>query len=430
MNKSTHKIHLLNPSRTVNKIPNNFERIFNYYDNFVIVWSENTIQILNISNLTVAANINNLRGVLDISICGHEIFILEGSRSLIRLSDSPDINSNITIFNNSNLTNLVEVPIQIEVDEEIIVNAEECFELPPIEHINLNIPIELGEPLDCGGMNKKDIINHTRKIETFEKINDIQYDDTILFKSNKINHKHTDDKHKKLKKRNSSEVKGVVEIGKQVLPDDENSQSMPSNINGNKVNPNKFLNFCEVSDIVPDPRSPDSIQKDIEIKEKILAETLNIEPVYFEKMETPIKSPEDFIPKIEFPITNELIKDLKIAPIFQKSIADTSRDHVIESKKISKDELNKMTKSEIFPSLSNSKEFDIQSLSYHSGVSSPSSSIPKVKGLPEYMNIPSLWNITIEKPDSVADNNKKESPERKSSDPNSDNSDWEIVDAQ
>lgn len=441
MTKPIYEVPLLNPCRQKSKLPSNFERIFNYSDDYIVLWSENSIHILNWEKLTIAASVCNLRGILDIAICGSEIFILEGSRSILRVADTPDIKSNITIFEN-NLLNLVELP-QIEVDEEIIVNAEECFELPPIEHIDLNIPIELGQTEINPYLDSKDVVDYSHKMKQYDKINDIQYDDSILFKSGK-NRKHsTDRKTGKSKKRQSYENQGIVEIGKdigrEVCADNEDKVE-PNIIVDNSLEvitrPHPMvISFCEKSEIIPDPRSPDTIKKDIEMKEKIIAETLNIEPVIFDdKIDVNIKSPDYIIPNIDFPIANELIRELQSTPIHKKreQTTPTSDDEKLnEFNNLSDDDKKIMIKSEVFPELSYITDHKPQSTScYYDNAFSPT--IPKVTGLPQYMNIPSLWNITIESNVPTASSEcytQLHTNERKSSDPTSDNSDWEIVDA-
>jgi len=171
---------------------------------------------------------------MSIAICGNEIFILEGPRSVVRLSTEREIiyyrNPYMNEVNNQNLNeeavnvqtlsyvndvqHLFESPkIEVEADEESVINAEECFELPPIEHICLDIP-QL-EHRQINEFEKHDdlFLEHSRKIEIYDRVNQLTYDESILFKS--ANGKKSNHKIRNNGTSSKSKISGIVEIGQQ-----------------------------------------------------------------------------------------------------------------------------------------------------------------------------------------------------------------------
>lgn len=73
-------------------------------------------------------------------------------------------------------------PIEFEAEDEAIANAEECFELPPIGHIDSDVSItsELDSPTT---KQSKLIMEQNRRLEVFDSINNMQFDETILHHS-------------------------------------------------------------------------------------------------------------------------------------------------------------------------------------------------------------------------------------------------------
>lgn len=201
VSKPCKEVPILNPVRIPIRLPINFGKIYLYLDDYIVTCSENVLYILNINKFTVEVSIKRLRKILDISIIDSEIFILEGPRTLIRIATSPESwkNRNGTIAFNPNPilkdpSRLFEPPIEIEVDEEAVVNAEECFELPSIKKIELETPLE--------AIPGRSEIPQSQKADLFERISALKFDDLILYKSQK-------------KKKPKKNLEGIVEIGQQ-----------------------------------------------------------------------------------------------------------------------------------------------------------------------------------------------------------------------
>lgn len=180
---------------------------------FVLTYSENILFILDIEKLKVLASLKRLRKIIGISVCGSEIFILEGPHSVIRISNVPEPPNKMTskFYFNSGLTpcNTFEPsPVEFEAEEETVLNAEECFELPPIEQLQLKTPITTSLSEHDLLSQDKLLLEHSKKAEIFEKIGQLEFDSSILFK--------TGVKKKKSKDKTNKRVsEGIVEIGQQ-----------------------------------------------------------------------------------------------------------------------------------------------------------------------------------------------------------------------
>lgn len=100
-------------------------------------------------------------------------------------------------------------PVEFEAEEETVLNAEECFELPPIEQLHLKMPITASLSEHDLLTQDKLLLEHSKKAEIFEKIGQLEFDSSILFKTGTKKKKSSKDKSKK------SLSEGIVEIGQQ-----------------------------------------------------------------------------------------------------------------------------------------------------------------------------------------------------------------------
>lgn len=222
--RSVFEVPLLNPVH--NKVVNIQETYFGqchfYLKKFIVTYCESSIFIINLDELKVMATIKRLRKIQYLSINNNEIFILEGGHSIVRLAT---VSSIIT-------TNGIE-QLQLGTENGIpkIVQADECFELPPIECIELNVPLAC--QLNEHNLLKEDklLLEHSRKLEVFEKINTLDYDDSILFNGGT----------KKKKKgildgsfNGENGLDGIVEIGRPAeFIDKKNERPNNSDVNEN-----------------------------------------------------------------------------------------------------------------------------------------------------------------------------------------------------
>lgn len=195
--KSCWEIPLLNPSRFTPNTISDFGIIKLYLDDYIVVWSLNSVYVLSLKNLQIEAVANGFRNISDIAIAGKEIFVLENCRSLTRLSPAPDncsYSPSIMIFNN-----LILEEVGIDSD---VAKAEEA-----VEHASLNT-IDISPD------------NIDQKLEAFDKIGNTDFESCI---------RHTMKKGGKHKaKKCDLNITGIVEIGRTAL---ENvSQSQTNNV--------------------------------------------------------------------------------------------------------------------------------------------------------------------------------------------------------
>ncbi len=194
---------------------------------------------MDIEKLKVLASLKRLRKINGVSVCGSEIFILEGPRSVVRISNVPEPPNKMTskFYFNAGLTpcNTYEPsPVEFEAEEETVLNAEECFELPPIEQLQLKTPITTSLSEHDLLSQDKMLLEHSKKAEIFEKIGQLEFDSSILFKTGVK---------KKKSKTNKTVSEGIVEIGQQADLSEMNADG------ANKVETNRpcllDASFCE-----------------------------------------------------------------------------------------------------------------------------------------------------------------------------------------
>lgn len=228
------EIPLLNPGRLNIHSPINFGRCVVFKEQFIVTYNDSIVYFLDLELLKVVAVIRRLRRIESLAVCGSEIFIVEGPRNVIRISDMPDMmrksGQRMTVFNpllsgiltaettaaTTANTNFVP-PIEFEAEDETVLNAEECFELPPIEHLSLETPLKISISEHDFLKQDKLFLDHSRRVEVFEKINQLDYDDSILFKEGNSNKKKKKHQIVELSPREAgnSVVSGIVEIGQQ-----------------------------------------------------------------------------------------------------------------------------------------------------------------------------------------------------------------------
>ncbi|KAL9919388.1 WD repeat-containing protein CG11141-like isoform 2-T2 [Glossina fuscipes fuscipes] len=70
----------------------NFRNIYAYagQDSLIVTHDESELYVLNLDSLQVEAVAKGFRKIIDFRVCGKEIFILEGQRTLLRLAPTPE----------------------------------------------------------------------------------------------------------------------------------------------------------------------------------------------------------------------------------------------------------------------------------------------------------------------------------------------------
>ncbi|KAH1003889.1 hypothetical protein HUJ04_003730 [Dendroctonus ponderosae] len=214
-----------------------FGMVQQFCDNLLVSHSNDVVYILDPHSMNVLATVNNLRrytfhflevmtinviigySILDVATYKDELFILEDSRSLLRISYHPEF-----------LQDRDRFPEEVDSYlDRAICKAEEAQETLRVEG------------------------------RTFDEISNQEFDESILFK----NAKKTKKKPPKINERKS--------------PDFVPNNGVADNLSFTR---STLMNLSTIG-VMPDLRSPESITKDIKQKEKILSNVLNLEELSF-----------------------------------------------------------------------------------------------------------------------------------------------------
>lgn len=254
----------------INPISINLERLKPYKEpsfgillpfngKLLVTYNNDVLYILDPKEMAIISTVRHLRGILNVATHKDEIFILEGDRSVVRISIKPETNygntfsstkeSFLPLSSLKDLTSklqstniitaippLVESPfnqdLNIHTDDTLIMNAEEAKE----------------SPTASGSTN--DYI-HRR----FEEIGKQEFEDNILYKKSRH------------KKKRSPMDSSTLSVSSNSSEEKESNFTRPT-----------IMNLSAIG-VLPDLRSPESIKYDIEYKEKILADVLNLDKI-------------------------------------------------------------------------------------------------------------------------------------------------------
>lgn len=190
--------------------------------------------------------------------------------------------------------------------------------------------------------------------------------------------------------------------------------------------------------IVPDLRSPDTINKELEPKEKQLAAVLNIEPINCAQIivtHSTVKLTPDIAPEFHYPFdyvyptaATSSNRACHTTPLKRMHFISDDLDDMPQSINVNQPNEN------LCDDMKNAKSAAL--LQIHLTIPSTANELPEVERMPDYMHIPNLWNVEIETvSESRAISSDAESAVElgDSSAPNSagsSSSDWELVDNQ
>uniref|UniRef100_A0A182MXY1 WD repeat-containing protein 55 homolog n=1 Tax=Anopheles dirus TaxID=7168 RepID=A0A182MXY1_9DIPT len=208
------EIGLLNPSRNPIRIPTTFGKLYPFDGQRMVSVANGTLFLLDLERMAVVGTLTRLRHILDVAVHRNEILILESARSLVRVATLPDSSQSTIVLKNLEL---------FVSGESQVVQADECREETPAELLVRNgespgssVPGD-ERIVDVDGADGEPhhddarmIDNHMKKLELFDTLNELKYDESILFKSGRSRRKHR------------SKVNPIVEIGqipKEIEPD-------------------------------------------------------------------------------------------------------------------------------------------------------------------------------------------------------------------
>lgn len=283
LNDASPEVFILNPLppnlKRTTKEPS-FGVIHQFHENYLVTHNSQTVYILNVKDLKIIGIVNQLRGVLDVSVHKDEIFILESDRSLIRISPFPEytdapfqptsnISTPILTTSLKELTNKLQsasiitaapTKTAFPMKSPAIATAEEAIES---KKSPLKTPTTPVTPTE-GPMDRAYQIY--RKLELYNKISEKDYDEVIGY---------THRKKKKTRKQTPTEnvmTSSICSYSSNSSGEGDRSDR----IDAYTIKPT-LMTISTVGMI--DIKSPDSLQHDISEKENLLAELLNFDSV-------------------------------------------------------------------------------------------------------------------------------------------------------
>ncbi|XP_053670155.1 WD repeat-containing protein CG11141 [Anopheles nili] len=196
------EIALLNPSRNPIRIPTTFGKLYPFEGHRMVSVANGALFLLDLERMAVVGSLTRLRHILDVAVDRNEILILESARSLVRIGTLPDSSQSTIVLKN------LELFVSAESQ---VVQADECYEETPAELLVRNgespsSSVPGDELVDVAGDgdghdDARLIDNHMKKLELFDALNELKYDESILFKSGRSRRKHR------------TKVNPIVEIG-------------------------------------------------------------------------------------------------------------------------------------------------------------------------------------------------------------------------
>ncbi|XP_053687836.1 WD repeat-containing protein CG11141 [Sabethes cyaneus] len=212
------EIPILNPSRHPVRIPTTFGTLHTFQDKYLLSVANDMLFVLDLDAMKVIASLTRLRKIIDISVNKHEILILESGRSLVRISTLPDSSQTTILYRNA------ELFAAVDRDSQIVV-ADECLEesqpdtasggsrYEEIDSVDIEQPVEQ-RPTNSNASSLQ-MVAHMKKLAIFDSLNEANYDESILYKSERTKSKH------------SAKTNTMVEIG-QIAKDCEETDDPPS----------------------------------------------------------------------------------------------------------------------------------------------------------------------------------------------------------
>ncbi|XP_015432211.1 PREDICTED: uncharacterized protein LOC107188428 [Dufourea novaeangliae] len=310
------EVELLNPapeSSKKNRGEPTFGVILPFCDDLLITYSDDIIYVVNPQTIAITSIVTDLRRVTDVACTKDEIFVLEGERNIMRIAYYPETNmfsaeAKSTLdplssfaeiskpvtngileltsklkesaivpaipFHKINPTNIIQsvgiVPVvTADTDAASIVHAEEAVEVPISLHTSsITDSSDMTEQNDASKtMNVEQPDKHNDRRQIFQKISQQGFEDIVFTPERKI-------------KKSRNRVMNGNENCSSVCDVDDMSTFNKDKINANdaKTTHSSLLTLSVDDDfILKTERNHESIQHDVENKEKLLADILDFD---------------------------------------------------------------------------------------------------------------------------------------------------------
>lgn len=307
------QVELLNPapeSSKRNRGEPTFGVILAFCDDLLITYSDDIIYVVNPQTIAITSVVTDLRRVTDVACTKDEIFVLEGERNIIRIAYCPESNifsseakttldplssfaeiskpvtngileltsklKESTIvpaipFHKINPTNIIQsvgiVPVvNADADATSVANAEEAVEIPPTVPItDCRNATDNNDTPERRNVKQNGKYNDRRQI--FEEISQQEFEDVVFTPERKI------------KKSRNKMMNGNGNCSSLSDVDDSfvfNKDKI--NANDAKTTHSDLLTLSIDDDfILRTERNLESIQRDVEDKEKLLADVLDFD---------------------------------------------------------------------------------------------------------------------------------------------------------
>lgn len=275
-----------------------------FCDDLFVTFSEDVIHVINPITIAINSVVCDLRKITDVACTKDEIFVIEGERNIIRIAYHPEPYSIETIEETKDsLPSFVEIskpvtasilgittklkdnsivptipfykitpsniiqaisalPSRGGLDPNPVMNAEEATEMPPIVPLNIDTPLVTEITVETEQqteriniINDKDEERRNRR-QIFQKIGEQEFEDVVFTPE------------RKNKKINKNIYDGSHNNDNMFLKPMHNIHETHSSLLTLSIDDDSILK-CE--------RNLESIQKDVENKEKLLADVLNFD---------------------------------------------------------------------------------------------------------------------------------------------------------
>ncbi|XP_072755192.1 WD repeat-containing protein CG11141 [Anoplolepis gracilipes] len=311
------EVELLNPASEdlrKNRGEPSFGIVLPFCDDLLVTYCHDVVYVVNPNTIAITSIVNDLRRVTDVACTKDEIFILEGERNILRIGYYPEniisgeisntldplssfaeysepvansilgLTSRLTEnnivptipFSKINPTNIIQsvgiLPTVTVGTDANIANAEEAVEIPPIVPIDLNTTLitDINKIPEHNDINKRrnveDKSNDRREI--FQKIGQQAFEDVVFTPERK-------QKKSRIKTVNGSE---------NVISPHNNTDNLSSSLNIDHVNNKTTTTYSSLMQlsldddfILKSDRDLETIQRDVEDKEKLLADVLDFD---------------------------------------------------------------------------------------------------------------------------------------------------------
>ncbi|XP_011690300.1 PREDICTED: WD repeat-containing protein CG11141 [Wasmannia auropunctata] len=317
------EVELLNPApegSRKNRGEPSFGIVLPFCDDLLVTYCDDVVYVVNPNTIAITSIVNDLRRVTDVACTKDEIFVLEGERNILRIAYYPEndifteeirktmdpllsfaeyskpvANGILELtsklkessivpaipFPKINPTNIIQsvgiVPtVTVGTDDNAITNAEEAVEVPPIVPIDLNTTLitDINKIPEYNDSNRsaEDARSNDRR-EIFQRIGQQEFEDVVFTPERK---------QKRSRNKAANGCEGVT------VPDgstDHMSRSLSTDhMNTNTTTTTTTTTHSSLMQlsfdddfILKSDRDLEMIQRDVENKEKLLADVLDFD---------------------------------------------------------------------------------------------------------------------------------------------------------